>query len=124
MNENVYWSPAFERDPARAGDRERDWQDALIDALRTAVERRMVADVPVGVLLSGGIDSSLVVALLAEPGQHGLKTFSIGFDRSAMNRATSSNTPIWWRSTSTPIITASTSTARGCCPRCRKPSRR
>ena len=35
-------------------------------ALRTAVERRMVADVPVGVLLSGGIDSSLIVALLAE----------------------------------------------------------
>ena len=40
----------------------------------------MVADVPVGVLLSGGIDSSLVVALLAEAGQHGLQTFSIGFD--------------------------------------------
>jgi asparagine synthase (glutamine-hydrolysing) len=40
----------------------------------------MVADVPVGVLLSGGIDSSLVVALLAEAGQTGLQTFSIGFD--------------------------------------------
>jgi asparagine synthase (glutamine-hydrolysing) len=40
----------------------------------------MVADVPVGVLLSGGIDSSLVVALLAEAGQRGLATFSIGFD--------------------------------------------
>jgi asparagine synthase (glutamine-hydrolysing) len=40
----------------------------------------MVADVPVGVLLSGGIDSSLVVALLAEAGQHGLQTFSIGFE--------------------------------------------
>jgi asparagine synthase (glutamine-hydrolysing) len=51
-----------------------------MQALRTAVERRMVADVPVGVLLSGGIDSSLVVALLAEAGQTGLQTFSIGFD--------------------------------------------
>ena len=51
--------------------------------LRTAVSRRMVADVPVGVLLSGGIDSSLVVALLAEQGQHGLETFSIGFDSAA-----------------------------------------
>ena len=40
----------------------------------------MVADVPVGVLLSGGLDSSLVVALLARQGQHGLSTFSIGFD--------------------------------------------
>ena len=70
----------FERDPARASWTERDWQDALMDALRTAVARRMVADVPVGVLLSGGIDSSIVVALLAEQGQHGLATFSIGFD--------------------------------------------
>ena len=51
-----------------------------MDSLRTAVARRMVADVPVGVLLSGGIDSSIVVALLAEQGQHGLATFSIGFD--------------------------------------------
>jgi asparagine synthase (glutamine-hydrolysing) len=51
-----------------------------MDGLRTAVMRRMVADVPVGVLLSGGIDSSIVVALLAEQGQHGLATFSIGFD--------------------------------------------
>ena len=50
-----------------------------MDALRTAVERRMVADVPVGVLLSGGIDSSIVVALLAEQGQHGLATFSHRF---------------------------------------------
>ncbi len=78
--DHLYWEPSFERDPARADWSERDWQDALIGKLRTAVERRMVADVPVGVLLSGGIDSSLVVALLAEAGQHGLKTFSIGFD--------------------------------------------
>ncbi len=49
-------------------------------SLSTAVQRRMVADVPVGVLLSGGFDSSLVVALLAELGQHELATFSIGFD--------------------------------------------
>ena len=42
------------------------------EALRTAVERRMVADVPVGILLSGGLDSSLIVALLAESGQRGL----------------------------------------------------
>ncbi|HET9650389.1 MAG TPA: N-acetylglutaminylglutamine amidotransferase [Microlunatus sp.] len=78
--DRLYWEPPFTRDPARAGWTEREWQEALIARLRTAVERRMVADVPVGVLLSGGIDSSLVVALLAEAGQHGLKTFSIGFD--------------------------------------------
>ena len=78
--DTLYWTPVFERNPARASWSDRDWQDALMDGLRTAVERRMVADVPVGVLLSGGIDSSIVVALLAEQGQHGLATFSIGFD--------------------------------------------
>ncbi|MCU1477938.1 MAG: asparagine synthase (glutamine-hydrolyzing) [Subtercola sp.] len=78
--DRVYWRPAFSRDESRADWSERDWQDAVIQSLRTAVERRMVADVPVGVLLSGGIDSSLVVALLAEAGQTDLATFSIGFD--------------------------------------------
>jgi asparagine synthase (glutamine-hydrolysing) len=80
--EHVYWTPAFTRDPDQAGWSSEDWQEALLDKLRVAVDRRMVADVPVGVLLSGGIDSSLVVALLAEAGQHDLKTFSIGFESS------------------------------------------
>ena len=80
VREHVYWNPPFTRHPDRAGWSERDWQDALLDSLTTAVQRRMVADVPVGVLLSGGLDSSLVVALLAGQGQRGLATFSIGFD--------------------------------------------
>ena len=67
--DHVYWDPAFCRDSHRADWSEPDWQEALLTSLRTAVNRRMVADVPVGVLLSGGIDSSLVVALLAEAGQ-------------------------------------------------------
>lgn len=58
-----------------------EWIEAVHQSLRAAVEkRRMVADVPVGVLLSGGLDSSLVVALLAEAGQKNLLTFSIGFE--------------------------------------------
>jgi asparagine synthase (glutamine-hydrolysing) len=76
----TYWSPRFERRDDRAGWTARDWEDATLEALRTAVERRLVADVPVGVLLSGGLDSSLVVGLLAEAGQHGLATFSVGFE--------------------------------------------
>jgi asparagine synthase (glutamine-hydrolysing) len=56
-----------------------DWEELTLASLRTAVQRRMVADVPVGVLLSGGLDSSLIVALLAGEGQRGLATFSIGF---------------------------------------------
>jgi len=54
--------------------------DLLLDELRAAVQRRMVADVPVGVLLSGGLDSSLLVGLLAEEGQRGLNSFSVGFE--------------------------------------------
>ena len=57
-----------------------DWQEITLQALRKAVERRLVSDVPVGVLLSGGLDSSLIVGLLAEQGQHGLSTFSVGFE--------------------------------------------
>jgi asparagine synthase (glutamine-hydrolysing) len=75
-----YWKPTYTRKEQYAGWSAEDWQDAVAERLRTAVRRRMVADVPVGVLLSGGLDSSLLVALLAAEGQHGLSTFSIGFD--------------------------------------------
>jgi asparagine synthase (glutamine-hydrolysing) len=78
--ETEYWRPAFCRQEAYADWTERDWTDAVLDSVRTAVRRRLVADVPVGVLLSGGLDSSLVVGLLAEEGQRGLQTFSIGFE--------------------------------------------
>ncbi|AMO61036.1 asparagine synthase, glutamine-hydrolyzing [Mycolicibacterium phlei] len=76
----TYWEPDFTRSAERADWSEQDWEDAVLDSLRVAVERRLVADVPVGCLLSGGVDSSLIVGLLAEAGQHGLKTFSIGFE--------------------------------------------
>ena len=69
-------SPTSRRRDDRADWSERDWEDAVLAALRLAVERRLVADVPVGCLLSGGVDSSLIVGLLAEAGQHGLQTFS------------------------------------------------
>jgi asparagine synthase (glutamine-hydrolysing) len=78
--EKTYWEPVFERSQERAGWSEKDWEEAILASLRTAVERRLVADVPVGCLLSGGLDSSLIVGLLAEAGQHGLQTFSIGFE--------------------------------------------
>ncbi|MGB0437100.1 MAG: N-acetylglutaminylglutamine amidotransferase [Mycobacterium sp.] len=76
----TYWEPDFTRIDERSSWSERDWEEAVLESLRLAVKRRLVADVPVGCLLSGGVDSSLIVGLLAEAGQHGLKTFSIGFE--------------------------------------------
>jgi asparagine synthase (glutamine-hydrolysing) len=79
--EDVYWSIAV---GPRAEDRnlkEADWREAIRVTLGKAVERRRVADVPVGVLLSGGLDSSILVAMLAELGQNDLKTFSVGFEK-------------------------------------------
>lgn len=78
--EEAYWSLTVgPRDEDRAMT-EADWRAAVLDALGTAVARRQIADVPTGVLLSGGLDSSVIVALLARGGQSGLKTFSVGFD--------------------------------------------
>jgi asparagine synthase (glutamine-hydrolysing) len=78
--EETYWS--VEVDTAEADRRisEADWGERVLAAMKTAVDRRRVADVPTGVLLSGGLDSSLVVALLAEGGPSDIKTFSVGFE--------------------------------------------
>jgi asparagine synthase (glutamine-hydrolysing) len=78
--ERCYWDPPHRRDPAHDTDPPEEWIERVREATRVAVRRRMVADVPVGVLLSGGLDSSLIVGLLAEHGQAGLQTFSIGFE--------------------------------------------
>ena len=80
FTERVYWRPPYERRAEDASLTAEDWRDRVLDALRTAVRRRMVADVPVGVLLSGGVDSSIIVGLLAQEGQRDLATYSIGFE--------------------------------------------
>ena len=63
------------------GVHESEWIERTREALSVAVERRLkIADVPVGVLLSGGLDSSLLVGLLAERGVKDLKTYTVGFE--------------------------------------------
>ncbi|MBA4206348.1 N-acetylglutaminylglutamine amidotransferase [Pannonibacter phragmitetus] len=79
-SDHLYWKPEFERSNADETRSAGEWRDMVLDGLRTAVRRRMVADVPVGVLLSGGVDSSLITGLLADEGQKDLATFSIGFE--------------------------------------------
>ncbi len=78
--DHLYWRLHFGQLPEDQGRNYEDWQEITLDTLRRAVERRLVSDVPVGVLLSGGLDSSLIVGLLAEQGQRGLNTFSVGFE--------------------------------------------
>jgi asparagine synthase (glutamine-hydrolysing) len=72
-----YWSPAYEDlsglDEQRAADR----TSALLEA---AVRSRMVSDVPVGAFLSGGVDSSAVVALMSSLSGEKVRTYSIGFE--------------------------------------------
>ena len=74
-----YWQlPAS---PCHEKMNEWEWIEATHEALKRAVEkRRAIADVPVGILLSGGLDSSLLVALLAEAGDSNMMTFSVGFE--------------------------------------------
>lgn len=72
-----YWDISFsERNPAKA----RDLEAELLHHLKEAVTSRMVADVPLGAFLSGGVDSSSVVALMAEASRDPVRTCSIGFD--------------------------------------------
>ncbi len=80
VTSEVYWRPKFGQQEGDAAIDFEGWREQVHDALNRAVERRLTGDVPVGVLLSGGLDSSLIVGLLAENGQKGLNTFSVGFE--------------------------------------------
>ncbi|MEX2482293.1 MAG: N-acetylglutaminylglutamine amidotransferase [Gammaproteobacteria bacterium] len=79
-SEHRYWSLEFADAVADRLLTDEELISLTEESLRRAVQRRMVADVPVGVLLSGGLDSSLIVGMLAESGQRHLHTFSIGFE--------------------------------------------
>ncbi|WP_395333719.1 XrtA/PEP-CTERM system amidotransferase [Novosphingobium sp. BL-8H] len=77
-----YWDVSFaERRKGRVADLEAE----LLHLMREAVTSRMVADVPLGAFLSGGVDSSSVVALMAEASSRPVRTCSIGFDVEALD---------------------------------------
>ena len=81
-----YWDfllEPFEKIPKNP---EEEWGEHLIDLLEKAVKRRLMSDVPMGVFLSGGIDSSSITAFAAKHVPEGkLKTFSIGFQETSFD---------------------------------------
>ena len=83
VKERAWWRlPAPEGELLAAGTPRTDgeWEEAVDVSLRTAVRRQLVSDVPLGAFLSGGVDSSLVVAAMGDA-----RTFSIGFDDPSYN---------------------------------------
>ena len=79
LREKTYWHPSAKRLEKNISDQ--DYIERTHELLTAAVMKRMSAsDVRIGVLLSGGLDSSLIVALLKEAGHEDIRTFSIGFE--------------------------------------------
>ncbi|WP_088284878.1 asparagine synthase (glutamine-hydrolyzing) [Ideonella sp. A 288] len=86
LQETAYWS-VLDAPAHPPGESEESLADRLEALMTSAFGYRMIADVPVGVFLSGGIDSSMLAAILQKHGGQRIKTFTIGFDEAERNEA-------------------------------------
>jgi asparagine synthase (glutamine-hydrolysing) len=90
MKRHIYWDVAQHAEKGLAEPRQISMADATAEAdelLRDAAIKRTLSDVPLGVFLSGGIDSSLVAAVLSTQGGNRTRTFTVGFSEHAYNEA-------------------------------------
>jgi asparagine synthase (glutamine-hydrolysing) len=77
-----YWQPRFRHKLKLS---EKDWSQKILDTLSESTKLRMISDVPVGAFLSGGVDSSAVVAMMALNSSQKIKTFTITFENEKYN---------------------------------------
>ena len=88
-----YWDFVLEPYDTIPKNPEKIWGEELLDLLEKAVKRRLMSDVPLGVFLSGGVDSSSIVALASKNiTNNKLKTFSIGFEEASFDESLYANT--------------------------------
>jgi len=80
IREQAYWDLRFDAIEDRT---EAQWCDHLLEALHDAVRVRLISDVPLGGFLSGGVDSSAVVALMSRLVHHPVTTCAVGFAEEA-----------------------------------------
>src|SRR5262249_8686975 len=80
LEEWAYWQPDLSPAAELAGRSHAELAEQLWQTLRASVRQELVSDVPLGVFLSGGIDSSAVAAAMTDLNQGGVRSFSIGFE--------------------------------------------
>lgn len=85
ISTNKYWDPSVKFEEQEIDKGESYYIEELRSILQSSIQYRMISDVPIGTLLSGGIDSSVITAIMAEKSRSPIKTYTIGYDEEGYN---------------------------------------